>query len=323
MERAFYSEAMFDQQADQIESALTRLALPARVDGGVVRENHVRYHLTPAVGTQPLEVVELAEDVAQEIGVKDVRVLREAGELAIEVPLERASGLGLLPLVHALPRMQPLSAVVGMSRSGQPLLLELEQTASWHVLIRAGAGMGKSELLRTLSISLALASRPAQVGFLGIDLSGRELTHLDSLPHTLTDVATNAEYAEELLQWLVEEMERRMRAGIYLPHLVLFVDDMDRLRDRLGAKLDQLLESILVDGPRSAIHLFAAAREAVAGRGLLARASTSAAWIEGYTEERRGSFHIRCGAESVQADAAWMSASELDSAVRLVRSGLR
>ncbi len=56
MERAFYREAAFNQQANQIESALTHLALPARVAGGVIREDRVRYHLTPAVGAQPLRV---------------------------------------------------------------------------------------------------------------------------------------------------------------------------------------------------------------------------------------------------------------------------
>jgi len=322
MERAFYPEAMFDQQADQIESALTRLSLPARVNGGVIRENHVRYHLTPAIGTPPLEVVELAEDVAQEIGVRDVRVLREAGGLAIEVPLERAAGLRLLPLIHALPRLQPLSAVVGMSRGGRPLLLELGRTTFWHVLIQAPAGAGKSELLRTLAMSLALSSRPAQLGFLAIDLGGRELTWLESLPHMLTDVASGAKHAGELLFWLIEEMERRIQSGIHQPHLALFIDDAGRLRNRFG-ELDGLLESILSGGPRSGVHLIAAARDSAAGMNLPSGVPATAAVVEGTAYEKQGSFSLRCGSESVRADAAWMSARDLDSAAQLIRSGLR
>jgi DNA segregation ATPase FtsK/SpoIIIE-like protein len=323
MERAFYQEAMFDQQADRIESALARLALPARVDGGVIRESHVRYHLTPAIGTRPLEVVELAEDVAQEIGVQDVRVVREAGELAIEVPFERATGLQLLPLMQALPRLQPLSAVAGMNHSGRPLLLELDRISSWHVLIRAPHGAGKSELLRTLCISLALTSRPAQVGFLAVDLSGRELSYLDSLPHTLADVASDAAYASELLLWLIEEIERRSHSGIRQPHLVLFIDDLDLLQDQLGADLAGLLETILRDGPRSAVHLVAASCGLAPGNGVPADASQMAAVVEAPSGARQGSFRFRIASESVRADAAWLSARSLDSAVRLIRTGLR
>lgn len=323
MERAFYPEAMFDQQADRIESALTRLALPARVDGGVIKESHVRYHLTPAIGTRPLEVMELAEDVAQEIGVQDVRVVREAGELAIEVPLERAVGLQLLPLMQTLPRLQPLSAVVGMNRSGRPLLLELDRISSWHVLIQAPHGTGKSELLRTLCISLALTSRPAQVGFLAVDLSGRELSHLDSLPHTLADVASDAAYARELLLWLIEEMERRSQSGIRQPHLMLFIDDVDPLQDQLGADLAELLEAILRDGPRSGVHLMAASCRLTVGNGVPAGASQMAVVVEAPSGAKQGSFHLRMASETVRSEAAWLSARDLDSAVRLIRSGLR
>ena len=318
MERAFYSEMLFDRQADQIESVLTRLALPARVDGGVIREGRVRYHLTPSIGTQPLEVIELAEDVAQELGLRDVRVLRETGGLAIEVPLESATGLRLLPLIHALPRLQPLTAVVGMNGAGRPVLLELERAAAWHALIQAPAGAGKSELLRTLAAGLALSTRPAQLGMLSIDLSGRELTPLEALPHTLA-AACEARSARELLLWVVDEIERRQQTDEQPPHLVLFVDDAGRLRDQLGQPDAGLLQAVLHDGPRTRVHLIAAAR-----RGSeLPHAGRSTAHIEASPEGRQGSFQIRSGFESVRVQAAWMSARDLDAVLQLVMAGQR
>ena len=322
MERAFYPETMFDQQADEIESALTRLALPARVDGGVIRENHVRYHLTPAIGTQPLEVAELADDVAQEIGVKDLRVLREAGELAIEVPLEHAAGLRLLPLIQTLPRLRPLSALVGMTTSGRPLVLELDRTVSWHVLIQAPAGAGKSELLRTLAISLALSSRPTQASFLAVDLGGRELACLDSLPHTLIDVASDAACAVELLDGVVGEIDRRTQSGGNQPQLVLFIDDLDWLRDQLGASMSGRLASILEGGLNGGVHLIAAVRGGIDGAQWAAGVSRMTALIGGFPNGQQGFFHLRCGSESIHAEAAWMSARDLDAAVRFTRTGI-
>jgi len=318
MERAFYPEVLFDRQADQIESALTRLALPARVDGGVIREGRVRYHLTPSIGTQPLEVIELAEDVAQELGLHDVRVLHEASGLAIEVPLESAAGLRLLPLIHALPRLLPLSAVVGMNGAGRRVLLELERAAAWHVLLQAPAGAGKSELLRTLAAGLALSTRPAQLGMLSIDLSGRELTALEALPHTLA-AACEARSAHELLLWVADEIERRLRTDEQPPHLVLFIDDAGRLHDRLGRPGAELLQAALQDGPRTRVHLIAAARRS----SDLPHAGRSTACIGASPEGRQGSFQIRCGFESVRVQAAGRSGRDLEAALRLVGAGQR
>jgi S-DNA-T family DNA segregation ATPase FtsK/SpoIIIE len=321
MERAFYREAAFNHQANQIESALTHLALPARVAGGVIREDRVRYHLTPAVGAQPLEFIQLAEDVANAIGVEELRVVREAGELAIEVPLKRASDLRLLPLLRTLPRLQPLSALAGMSLDGKPLVLDLARQRTWHVLIQAPAGSGKSELLRTLLLSLGLFSRPAQVGFLGIDPGGRELAPLEALPHALTDLASDAGFAEDLLLWLAEEIDRRRLTGVRSPHMMLFIDGLDELQARFGTALHEMLSPILARGQEAGVHLIASARLTDLNQGD-ARGVMRVDWRE-EQEGRAGRFCFRSGLEAVLADVAWMGARELDEAVRMVQSGWR
>jgi len=321
MERAFYQEAAFNRQANQIESALTHLSRPARVAGGVIREDRVRYYLTPAVGAQPLEFIQFAEDVAHAIGVEELRVVREAGELAIEVPLKHASDLRLLPLIRALPRLQSLSALVGMSLDGKPLVLDLARESTWHVLIQAPAGSGKSELLRTLLVSLGLSSRPAQVSFLGIDPGGRELAPLEALPHALTDLASEAGFAEDLILWLMEEIERRLLTGIRSPHVVLFIDGLDELHAIFGSALEEMLSPILVRGREVGVHLIASARRYALDPGD-ARGVMRVGWSEGQ-EGRTGRFRFRSGPETVLADVAWMGLRELDTAVRMVQSGWR
>ena len=54
MERAFDQQFYLNRQADQIERALFRLNMPARVDGGYIEKDHIRYLVTPSLGI-PLE----------------------------------------------------------------------------------------------------------------------------------------------------------------------------------------------------------------------------------------------------------------------------
>ena len=87
MERAFDQQFYLNRQADQIERALFRLNMPARVDGGYIEKDHIRYLVTPSIGIPLESFLDQAPEVAQEIGVEDVRFARERRGVAIEVPL--------------------------------------------------------------------------------------------------------------------------------------------------------------------------------------------------------------------------------------------
>src|SRR5690606_6680724 len=52
-----------------------------------------------------------------------------------------------------------------------------------HLLVVGGPGSGKSSLLRTLALSLAVTHTPREVAVYGIDLLGNGLRVLDGLPH--------------------------------------------------------------------------------------------------------------------------------------------
>ena len=164
-----------DRQAVRIARTLSSLELPVRVNGGQVREGRVRYHLTPMGATQAEALESVEQAVATALGAKQVRVAREVGGVALEVKSEPESQLRLLPLMHAMGQLKPLTAVLGMATAGYPLTLSLVDPTSQHLLVEGPTGSGKSELLRTLLISLALTSRPSQLQVLAIDPSGRPL----------------------------------------------------------------------------------------------------------------------------------------------------
>jgi len=323
MGRSFSHRPYLDWQADRIEQALSTLDLPARVQGGQIGKHWVRYHLAPVSGTRADQVTLAAEAVADAIGVAGLRIAEQPQGLAIDVPLDQGAELRLLPLMHSLPGISALTAVVGMLTTGTPLILNLTKQSTWNLLITAPRGCGKSELIRTLMISLALTSRRSQLLMLGIDIGGRELAVFESLPHALKDLATEPGYAAELLIWLAEEVERRLSAGVASPHMVLVVDDLGWLASRWEVEAISALTRIARHGVDAGVHFLAASQTGLppALRGLLdSRGLVEVGPIENGKSLGKvmiGRFQFASGVDIDVADVAWLSLHDLDTAARL------
>lgn len=107
---------------------------------------------------------------------------------------------------------QMLKAVLGVRRGGQHLVLDLSHTCHGpHGLVAGTTGSGKSELLQTLVVSLALRHHPYDLGFILVDFKGGgAFSPLAHLPHTLglvTNISGNL--AERALVALEAEIKRR------------------------------------------------------------------------------------------------------------------
>jgi len=327
MERAFYKQAYLEQQADQIESALNEIQMPVRVDGGVVKDDRIRYHLAPAIGLRADDLMQAMDHVSESLGGADVRYIWEAQGQTVEVAFSRGKDLRLLPLMHALDGLQAMHAVVGMEANGRPLQLDFTRRNTWGTLIAAPKGAGKSELLRAILVSLALTSRRSEANFIGIDLSGRELAILDALPHTLSATATDASCAAELLLWICEEIEHRRFSGLSKPHLVLFIDDLNHLLRAVGEDATDLLKTVVDGGQDAGVHVVAAYRPPLKSiessllslPGLVKATAYPNDQGKGMTFD--GRFTFKVGSITNLVEVAWLNVHDLDAAVRLVQNG--
>lgn len=301
-----------NRQADRIERTLSSLDLPVRVNGGNVREGRVRYHLTPLGSTQINELEGASSALATALGAQKIRVAREIGGLAMEVLGQPEEDLRLLPLMHAMGSLEPLTAVIGMSADGGPATLSLTAQNSSHLLVEGPAGCGKSELLRTLMLSLALTSRPAQLQMLALDFNGQQLTCLEALPHSLTEVAAEADFAMELLQWFGQEAARRQRYQVARPELLMLIDGFDQAPSEIQQSTSALLTKLTPSASRPSVHLIAA------GRSLdlpINKRHTSRA----VANSRVGAFTLQSAGQTFEVDVSWLPVRDLDSAVRLAQ----
>ena len=132
-----------------------------------------------------------------------------------------------------------LDAMLGVTAAG-PMRIDLA-TAGPHALVAGTTGSGKSELLRTLVASLALAHDPEHVNFVLVDYKGGSaFDAAERLPHTVglvTDL--DAGLADRALRCLEAELRHREREL-----RTLGAPDIERFR-RLGGRLPRML--IVVD----------------------------------------------------------------------------
>ncbi len=312
----------FEREADSIERVFATLAVPLRVQGGEMNGDRVRYHLSPGSVGLDAQVEGVLGQLAAVLGSPSVRLAREPSGLALEVERSSSDTLALLPLLDLLGKLQPLHLPLGMTTRGTPLVLNLGSAASWHLLATGTAAGGKSELLRSVAVGLALNSPPAEVQILGIDATGQELALLEAIPHGMTDIALERAYAAELIDWLAAETARRRLLGARRPHLFLFVDDLQWLEAAGVEDFQERFRWLLEAGPQTGVHLIAAARS-LKGEACLDPDRTKQlvhAQICDGSDRAPGAFTFTQGEKRVQAQVAWLPARDLDSAVRLIEA---
>lgn len=315
-------------QAERIERVLSSLALPVKIQGGQIEEGRIRYHLAPSAGIFVQRLSQLAKKVAEEMGVYGVHVTESNGGLILDLPTDECDGVQLVPLLESLGATPPFTAVFGVDAKRNPFRIDFRQPGSRHLIITGGPRTGKSEFLRSVLLSIALSSRQTQVNFLGIDLSGNELSVVEALPHAMAEVATDSQYGLELMQWLIDEIERREVFHIRYPELFLLIDDLDELIDEKPAVL-KMLVGIITEGMDTGVHVVATSRASFLPKNESLIRISDVVKAKPLHEVRPGSnevnvagrFRIYVNRNEYTIRVAWLPALDLQEVVNLIHAG--
>lgn len=191
-----------------------------------------RYELAPGPGVKVSRIVNLSDDIALSLAAVGVRIeapIPGKSAIGIEIPNRKTSPVMLRGLLEdpVFQRAQnPMLAVLGRDAGGAGIFCDLSRMP--HLLIAGATGSGKSVCINTILISLLFRASPQALRMLMIDPKIVELNVYNGIPHLLQPVVTDPEKAYGVLNWAVNEMERR-----YLAFAAEKVRDIDAYNEHV------------------------------------------------------------------------------------------
>jgi len=252
----------FEIQSRQIERVFARHQMLAQVEGGVADLHSIRFDLQTQLAMGWDRLRDLASDLKSALGVPDVSLNRQGGRWQLDVAFKEEPPVALLDLLAMTPDMPPLTVALGLSEDGRPVLLQFDPKDMTHMMLSGVEGAGKTSLLRTMAVSLALTNRQSNVQLLIIDpqtgMSSpaySELEPLNYLPHMLTSVVYDMRTAVETLNFLVNEMTYREENDVAVPKLVVLIDHAASFMEVGGKQVVDLLTHLVQQGQKVGIHL--------------------------------------------------------------------
>ena len=172
-----------------------------------------RYEVQPMAGVKISRITSLADDIALNLAVADVRMeapIPGKPAVGIEVPNHKKTPVFIRSVFESqafLRMTSPLGVALGKDIAGVAQVADLCKMP--HLLIAGSTGSGKSVCVNSIIISILFRSSPEDVKLMLIDPKVVELAEYNGIPHLLMPVITEPKKAAGALSSAVQEMERR------------------------------------------------------------------------------------------------------------------
>lgn len=246
------------------------------------------YRFLPTDKTKVSHLESLAQDFAITLGVEDVLVKRMPGEVAVGifVPNKERKFVDFKETVSNVWVAKPTQMVpinMGVDYLGRPSVVDL--TLLPHLLIAGSTGSGKSTFVTSLLASIVYCVNSSEIQFVLSDTKGVDFGHFEGCPHLLFEIANSVYKTLEQMDWLIEEMNRRLKllakkgdrnvrefnekatGTERLPYIIFVIDELaDILSDRrksddsgpsIGKVAEAKLAQLAQKARASGIHIIA------------------------------------------------------------------
>lgn len=233
---------------------------------------------------------EQAAEAAMKLSCVDVDEISLAGQLTSKITLFDLLGIYGTDDLDYKERWgrsevyKTLAAPLGINAKNETVYLDLHEKAHGpHGLIAGTTGSGKSEIMQSYILSMAMSYHPYEVGFVIIDFKGGGMVNqFKNLPHligSITDIdgreinrsllSIRAELnrrKELFAQAQVNRIDayiRKYREGqvnVPLPHLILIVDEFAELKAEQPEFMKELISTARI-GRSLGVHLILATQK--------------------------------------------------------------
>ena len=201
---------MFD-----LEKILSHYGVQGKVTGEVSGPLIKQIKFKPKAGTKIKNITSSLDDIAREMGVKNLRISNvcDDGCIGFEIAndtFQTTPLLGVLSSPEADNAKGSLPINLGVKIDGTPIFADL--TKMPHLLVAGATGSGKSVGLNSFIISLIKRKKSSELKFVMIDPKRIEFSVYNNQKYMLMPVITDNADASEALAYLVDEMNNRYRS---------------------------------------------------------------------------------------------------------------
>ena len=240
-----------------------------------------RYEFIPARGVRMSRFIELSSNIAAVLKAFSVNILAPIpgkNAIGIETPNNHHVPVSMREMFPVTIREMlesqewsntkaRLPIALGEDLYHKPIITDLAKAP--HLLIAGCTGSGKSVCINSIIVSLLYKFSPEQLRFIMVDPKRVELQQYNELPHMLIPVITDPQKAVSILQWLVEEIDRRYqlfaKIGVRniegynkqvdkLPYIILIIDELNDLMHVAGREVEEQIMRITQLACAAGIH---------------------------------------------------------------------
>ena len=184
----------------------------------------------PAVGAQISNIRNLSEELAAALDAPNCPISRRRAAVTVKMSHDDPQPVRLLPLYNQLTNhssIPPVTTILGLAEDRAPLLIRLPSPDVAPILVAGTTGSGKTMLLQTMILSLAMTNLPvgqtcpagsllsangSRLSMVLIDPKGHAFGLFEGLPHLARQIVQDVEETTEAFQNLAHLMERRGRS---------------------------------------------------------------------------------------------------------------
>ena len=203
------------EKAKALQTKLSEFWVPIAIEGFDIWPSIVQIKIKPEEGIKISAIEGLSNDIKLSLKSKSLRIIAPipgTDMIGIQIPNPKASMVRLGDIISTEEfsmqmKKNSTNLSLGKGIDGSVQVKSLESMP--HLLVAGATGSGKSVGINDFIVSLMFQNTPAELKFLMVDPKQVELEMYSGLPYLLAPIVYDSGKAIKLLQWTVEEMEKR------------------------------------------------------------------------------------------------------------------
>jgi DNA segregation ATPase FtsK/SpoIIIE-like protein len=257
-------------QSEEISNALSSSGFDEEAISGTVNADSWIYTIRGRTNEGITMLRTAVQELANSLNLEGLRAKIVNDYVQLQIPRSEDVAVPLLDLLARHDRVPDASAALGLSEDGSTVFHDFGSRDTPHLVVTGGENAGKTVILRTIAVSLAINNRQSDIQLAAIcptaAAQNRQREHaaawlpLNYLPHMICDVAEKHTEIVKLLDFLSQEVNYREQHAFRKPRLIILIDQADVLLARGGRQCAQPLLHLAQRGDSVGVHLVLSAQ---------------------------------------------------------------